>query len=266
MKDPHNILAHLLAADDHPPLREEPEFLKAREAMEADAELQKAYEEAKRFAEAHPVLIRTDVMPQDIRMRISRTLEKHSPFSVSRTVMELSPWTIRIQFAWAALLVLLLAGMSVLSSYVLDQQHTQEMAVAYQNQPPQDAFRSYVGQMVENLPVLQMRSRDTTEMVSWLHQNGSPAASAPSALMKEKGIGCANLKGPNGTVSLLCFKVDGEVLHLFITDNQAVNVSGIQPAMQMKIQQRDAVQWNDAAHTYLLITHDERQNLPEIFL
>ena len=218
MKDKHTILAHLLAADDHPPLSSEPGFIKAREAVEADPELQAAYEEAKRFSEKHPVLIRTDVMPKDVRSRIRRELERKMPLiTTARIEMELSPWTIRTQFAWAALLVLLLAGMSILSSYALDHQHSQEIAVAYQNQPPQDAFRSYIGQTVEDLPFLEMRSSDTTQLVSWLHENGSATASAPTALMAHEGIGCASLKGPNGTVSLLCFRVEGQIVHLFVT-------------------------------------------------
>ncbi len=267
MKDTHTIIAHLLAADDHPPLSREPEFIKAREALEADPQLQEAYEEAKQFHEQHPVLIRTDEMPQDVRNRIRKELERKMPLiTTTRIEMELSPWTVRTQFAWAALLVLLLAGMSVLSSLVLDQQHSQEMEVAYRNQPPQDAFRSYVGKTVQDMPFLEFKSRDTTELVSWMHENKSPAVSAPTQLMDETGIGCANLKGPNGTVSLMCFKVQGKIVHLFITDNETVDVSDVQPAVKMKIQQREAVQWNDAAHTYLLITHDKRQELPEIFL
>lgn len=266
MKDPNNILAHLLAAEEHPPLKEAPEFQKAQAALDADPALQSAFEEAKQFHEQHPVLIRTDKMPADVRRRIERALEKSSPLSATQLTMELSPWTVHTQFAWAALLVLLLAGMAVLSSIVLDQQRAQDQFIAYTNQPPQDAFRSYIGQTVENLPVLDMRTKDTTKMVSWLHEHGSATASAPEVLMNEKGIGCANLTGPHGNVSLLCFRVDGDIVHLFITENESIDVTEVQPAVKMKLQQREAMQWNDEAHTYLLITHDERQALPEVFL
>ena len=70
MKDSHDILAVLLAADDHPHLREEATYREAKALLDESAELQRDYEEARTFFDKHPVLVGIRPMPEDVRDRI----------------------------------------------------------------------------------------------------------------------------------------------------------------------------------------------------
>jgi hypothetical protein len=266
MKDLYDILAVLLAADEHPHMKDEPAYQEAKAKLDASDEVQTAYEEARMFFEKHPVLVGIGPMPVDVRKRIGKTLEKHASVVSPRVKMNLSPWTIRTQFAWAAALVLLLAGMAVVSSRVANRQVRQKQMMAYQAQPPADAFRSFAGSLVSATLPLQEMDTDTTQLVSWLESRGSPPLQIPNALAGKEGIGCAYLDGPDGKISLVCLKVENQILHLFITDAASLELSGSTPPRQLLIHDRKALQWNDAQNAFLLMTHEPGEELPEMFL
>jgi hypothetical protein len=267
MNDSEDILARLLAADEHPLLREEPDVQEAQRLLDADTDLQAQLEEARSFFAKHPALVRIGDMPLDTRKRIEKALEKHSSMISNKATIELSPWTIRTQFAWAAMLVLLLAGMAVLSSTIANRQQNTRQQITYQSQPPADAFRSFAGNLVSDTLPLQKFDEDTTVLVNWLKQNSRATLAVPEKIVStRKGIGCATLNGPNGKVSLLCFKIDNQLVHLFITESGNLNLNTPTQPQSMLINHRQAMQWNDAENAYLLISHEPDESLPEVFL
>jgi hypothetical protein len=259
-------VAVLLAADDYPHLREEAEYQQAKAQLDASPELQRAYEEARSFHSHHPALVGIGPMPNDVRERILVALEKNAPLLDTPVHISLSPWTIRTQFAWAALLVLLLAAMAMLSSSVSSRQQKQRQQMVYNAQPPADAFRSFAGNLLSSSVPLQQMNTDTTQLVSWLADQNKEPIPLPPSLRNTEGIGCAYLDGPNGKISLVCLKVEGQILHLFITDSASLQLANARDPQPMRISGRNAIQWHDPEHAYLLLTHEPGDNLPEMFL
>lgn len=266
MKDSHNLLAHLLVAEEHPHLREEPAFVEARNALEASGELQAELAAYKAFVRKHPALVEIGGMPAETRGRIAKKLAEPSSQRKGGPPVRLSPWEVRTQFAWAAILVLLLAGMSVLSSQIIRQQEQQERQVALNSMPPQDAFRAYVGRMVENRLPLQHRNSQSTQLVSWLREQGAVHYEPPASLLEMKGVGCGVVEGPSGKISVICFDTEQGVAHLFVTCAKSLNLEKSSPFRRLKLHHREAMQWNDEENAYLFIAHDREQPLPPVFL
>jgi hypothetical protein len=266
MNSDHDILAQCLAAQDHPHLADEPEFLQAKAALDASPELQDQLQEARRFLEAHPVLVDTTGMPADVRERISRTLREQAGASTPAGKQILGPWQIRRQFAWAASLVLLLAGMAVLSSSLMDRQYERNRQIALQLMRPQDAFRSEIGHLVNRRLNLQERSDSATQLVSWLGERGMENIHAPTALMENPTLGCAQFDAPFGKIGVVCFDVNGEVVHLFVACARAMGLKEVRSPEKFNLQGREAMQWSDQENLYLLIPHEADAALPEIFL
>lgn len=266
MNDLHNLLAHLLVAEEHPHLREEPAFVEARIALEASEELQAKFSDYKAFVARHPTLVDVGGMPTETRERIAKVIAQHAPASTKGKRIELSPWEVRKQFAWAAILVLLLAGMSVISSNIIQQKDQQERRMALNSMPPQDAFREYVGRMVQSRLPLQHRDAQSTQLVSWLREQGAVHYEPPTSLLELKGLGCGVMEGPAGKVSVICFDTEQGVAHLFVTCAKSLTLDKSSPPKRLKLHHREALQWNDEENAYLFIAHDPEQPLPEIFL
>jgi hypothetical protein len=266
MNDRHNILAHLLVAEEHPHLQEEPAFLEARNALEASEELQAKFIEYKAFVARHPALVDVGGMPAETRERIAKVIAQHAPASAKGKGIELRTWEIRKQFAWAAILVLLLAGMSVISSQIIQKQDHQERQLTLRSMPPQDAFREYVGRTVEGRLPLQHRNPQSAQLVSWLQEQGAVHYEPPMALLDMKGVGCGMMEGPAGKVSVICFDTEQGVAHLFVTCAKSLTLDKSNPPKRLILHHREALQWNDEENAYLFIAHEPEQPLPEVFL
>jgi hypothetical protein len=180
--------------------------------------------------------------------------------------VQLSPWEIRKQFAWAAILVLLLAGMSVVSSSIIHNREQQQRQLTLQFMPPPDAFRDYVGRLMQQNIPLQHRDSHATQLVSWLEENGARQYTPPTAFMGMSGVGCGMLDGPSGKISVICFDTENGKVHLFVTCAKSLNMQESSPPKRLKLHKREAMQWNDKENAYLFIAHDPEQPLPEIFL
>ena len=267
MKDPIEILAHLLAAEEHPHLREEEAFQQAEQALKSSPDLQAKFAESKAFVNTHPVLVDMKGLPVDSRERIEAVLRKALKALPEGKVVSLSPWTVRKNFAWAAILALLLAGMSVISSTIIHQQDRKEKSVTEARKyPPADAFYDYAGQLAEGRMPLQYRQNGSTHLISWLEDQGASSFQPPSALLQKETMGCAYLDGPNGKVSLICFNTDTGIVHLFVTSSRSLEFQGAAVPRRTLINEREAVKWNDADNAYLLIAHEKDQELPDVFL
>ncbi|MGA0333401.1 MAG: hypothetical protein ACO3NW_05550, partial [Kiritimatiellia bacterium] len=191
MKDPNDILAHLLAAEDHPHLKEESVYIEAEAALEADPALRQRFVESKAFFQQHPVITRLEGLPQESRERLEQVLRTELRKMPEGKVVTLSPWGIRKNFAWAAVLALLLAGMSVISSQVIRQQDRREKRLAAAREyPPQQLFYQYAAQLAEGRMPLQHRENGSTRLISWLENQGAGAISAPSSLLEKETMGC----------------------------------------------------------------------------
>lgn len=264
MKDSTHILAWLLAAEEHPHLKETPEYLEVAGALQESESLQTRLSESRRFLAAHPVLTRIEGLPSDSRARIEAVLRAQMKKMPEGKVVALSPWSVRRHFAWAAVLVLLLAGMSVLSTYIIQQQ--ENPALIARSVPPLEAFYQYTGQLAERRLPLQVRESNHSQLVAWLNDQGAGRIETPPALSAKETLGCAYLDGPDGKIALICFKTENGVVHLFVTSAESLELRGRSPRQGLTVNGRQAQVWHDEVNAYLLMTHDIDQALPEVFL
>lgn len=270
MKNDHyDILALLLAAEEHPHLKDKPEFREARERLEASASLQAELAECRAFFQSHPALVRIAGMPDDTRERIGEALRRgmgNAPATTQQLRDELSPWTVRTQFAWAAVLVLLLAGMAVMSSSIIQQAEKQEHRQIRQTMAPRDAFHSYALEMTNHRLPLQERDPDSRHLVNWLHNQGAEGIDVPARLAERESLGCAYLEGPHGKVSLICFGTETGIVHLFVAPSRQLELREARPPKRFVLDQREALRWNDAQNAYLMLPHKPGQALPDLDL
>ena len=70
---------------------------------------------------------------------------------------------------------------------------------------------------------LEYEHSDSARVLNWLEERGAPvSASLASKITTIPAAGCRIFKMPDGgTVSLICLKVDRELVHVFVYDGQA---------------------------------------------
>jgi hypothetical protein len=267
MKDSTHILAILLAGEEHPQLREEADFQAASDAVAASSELQKKFAESKAFLDAHHVLIQIEGLPEECRARIAQMLKTEMAKNPQGKIIATNPWALSKYFAWAAALVFLLAGIAMISSNIMRQQDQAGQEIADAELTPEAAFLQFVGTMAgQGRAPLQHRNSQSTQLVYWLGEQGAPSFSAPQPLMAKATMGCAYLEGPDGKISLICFDTDSGVIHLFVTPSKTLQLEGRSSPKAMILNDRNALKWHDEKNAYLLIGHEENQQLPEVFL
>ncbi len=254
-------LAWLLAGEDHPGVRDCPEYGEAQARLRQSPALAKAHAEAMAFNQRHPRLVGADTLPADARQRIAARLARASSEKGTHKVLK-GPWSVRRQFAWAALLALLLGGMSVLSSSLIEQRK----GVAYPLSADLPGFHAYAASMAAANFRLDHRDSNPIQLVQWLNERGAATVTIPASLREQPGLGCKAMKWKHGKISLVCLKVNGETVHLFVTDMPAVRKQCPPKPERLMLQGREAVQWADQQGAYLLITHDPGVSLPEIML
>ena len=78
-------------------------------------------------------------------------------------------------------------------------------------------FRSHMAEQLATFPQLDLETEQHAAMRQWLAERHSIAqVELPAGLEKFPGIGCRTMQWQGRDVALLCFMVDGEVLHLFV--------------------------------------------------
>jgi len=263
MQDPQEQLAWLLAGEDHPGVRDAVEYQEAQARLRDQPPFAQSFAEARDFNLRHPRLVGMDRLPGDARLRMAKVLEDEARGAGKAPRKIQGPWSVRRQFAWAAVLVLLLGGMSLLSSTFIEQRHTARQPALTADLP---GFHAYASSMAASRFTLDHRDPNPIQLVQWLNERGSGSVTIPASLREQTGLGCKSLKWEHGNVSLICLKINGETVHLFVTDMPAVRKHCPPKPERLMLQGREAVQWADTEGAYLLITHDPGVALPEIML
>jgi hypothetical protein len=80
-----------------------------------------------------------------------------------------------------------------------------------------------LAELAENAMPLDFEGRDTGSLLAWLAGRGAPQpARLPDALAAANAAGCRVFDfGEAGQVSLLCFEIDGSIVHFFIFDERS---------------------------------------------
>lgn len=85
--------------------------------------------------------------------------------------------------------------------------------------------------LARNTMPLEFRGDHADALMDWLVQQGAPVPqSLPPAFQQALAYGCKMYATQNGgTISLLCFEIEGEVLHLFVFDETARTLLDVAP-------------------------------------
>ncbi len=276
MKHTQDHLAWLLAAAEHPHLKQDKGCQEALSLLETSPELSEQYEEALVFTQKYPELFAFNTLPPDARERIAKALALAAPAeptlrASSNPVETVSPWSYRQQFAWAAVLALFLAGLSVLSSRIIEQQSP--YAPSNRVNPPRLAgeadplpeFHRFVRHSLEDSPQFQHQTHDTVQLVSWLNDHNGFAPPLPEAIVQAPGMGCAILESPHGNISMICVDVNGQKLKLFIACAKALRTPP-RPKEALRIDGHEGLEWSNEDNVFLLIQSEPDLPMPEIML
>lgn len=270
MNKTDEYLSWLLAAEEHPYLKNNDEYRQAVAVLETSPALREKFADAKAFNQAHPDLFGFGTLPEDAKRRIARTLQSSAPPPrLPLSSKSPPPWSFRQQFAWAAVLALLLAGVSVMSSKIIEKQQTSPHA-RLAGPPRIDTggrpqFYEFVSRSLNQPAGLQYHGEDTRQLVSWLEEQDGFAPALPDAIARARGNGCAVLEGPHGKISMLCVDMDGQTLRLFITCSRALQTPE-HPARPLRIDNHDALEWSNGDNLFLLIQSQPEAPMPEIML
>lgn len=250
-------------------MREETEYKEAARLLAESNDLQAEFAEIKAFIADHPVLTCLEGLPDESRDRIESVLRAEMNKNSTEKLPQLTPWEVRKQFAWAAILVFLLGAMAVISSFIIRQQEELDYQeyLAEAGQPPADKFYQFAGDMAGRgrMP-LENRDSDSRQLVGWLADRGAEPFSAPLTLMEKETMGCAYIDGPHGKISLLCFDTEKGTVHLFVTSSKDLQLDGVSAPKATVVNDRNALKWHDEENAYFLIHHEKDRDLPEVFL
>jgi len=88
-----------------------------------------------------------------------------------------------------------------------------------------------LSQLARNSLPLEFRGESANSLLDWLGGQGAPVPqSLPSAFQQAMANGCKVFATDNGgLISLLCFEVDGELLHMFVFDERARALLDVAP-------------------------------------
>jgi hypothetical protein len=178
-------------ADDQDPL-----FDQARAHLAADPELRAWFERQQAFDTAVRERLRAVPVPKGL---LGRLLSTPGPVPARPVAFPRRQW-----LALAASLAVALGGVALWRQ---------------RSSRPASPFDAYCGQLVEWLavfPKLEFESERLSEVTAWLAANGGPARlDVPAALQQFPTLGCRRVEHAGRTASLVCFMVDGEVVHVF---------------------------------------------------
>ncbi len=258
-KEFYDPIALLLAAEKFPHLQEEASVQEARSRLQTDPSFLEAFNEAKDFFQHHQQLIHVPGLPEESRERIREALLAAQPAKK----LQLKSWSLRSQLAWAAVLVLLLGGLAMMSSQILGNRNRDDQSVIAANN--KEEFRKFVQKTWEEGFELSYQNSDPNQLVSWVQNQGWDPMPLPPRLQQFGGIGCTRFPSPQGEIALICFDRDGQTLHLFIVSNEErFPIQG--PRLDHLPDGRPSLEWSDRQNAYILIPNGIDEELPEQLL
>jgi hypothetical protein len=177
--------------DDRDPL-----IAEALEQTRCDPELRRWFEEQRAFDAAISSKLRELGPPPDLRQRIASALLR--PRSRRPAIVQ--------ALALAAILVLL----GVVAFFLIRSRAEIEA------EPYVDLRRDMAAFLV-TFPRLDLETERLTEVQSWLtSEHGITGFEPPGRLGRFPSIGCRTVRWGDQRLALICFMVDGEVVHLFV--------------------------------------------------
>jgi hypothetical protein len=122
------------------------------------------------------------------------------------------------------------------------------------------AFREDMGEFLKVFPSLDLETEKMPEARAWLAQKPwLSSVEIPTALQRFPTIGCRELQWKDKRAVLICFMVDGEVIHLFVLPGSAFPT--FVPGQGLELKQTVSLAtaaWRRGDAIYLAATKGER--------
>ena len=129
------------------------------------------------------------------------------------------------------------------------------------------ALKQDMGNYLSGFYVLEKMSHDLDDLQTYLQsQHGLTRYDVPEALAQHPSIGCKIIEWHGQEIALICFVVEGEVVHLFAMD--AVNFNDGPNTLVPEFEQVNewaTLTWTDAPKHYLVSTRGDEAILRSVF-
>ncbi|MBE7500732.1 MAG: hypothetical protein HS113_10585 [Verrucomicrobiales bacterium] len=228
-------------ADAHDPV-----FAEALDLLSRDAALRTWFESQDRFDGAVRDRLRAVAVPDDL---LSRLLTARG-----QPVRRRGAPVWRRALALAAAVALLLG----LGLYGLRSPPDAPTALG--------AYRNHLAAWLRQFPTLEFESEQLSEVKAWLAARGVTGDLAvPKGLEKFPTIGCRRLDWQGRNASLICFMVDGEVMHLVVIAGPPLDggAAGVE-LRHVRVGEFHTATWARDGTAYLLLTRAPAETLRRV--
>ena len=128
------------------------------------------------------------------------------------------------------------------------------------------AYRTDMAQFLREFPKLDIATDRLPEVREWLRQQHPlMKADLPKELERFPSIGCRTVEWQGKKLALVCFMVEGQVVHLFVMPRTAFPDANVKatPALA-KVGSQNTASWANGENLYLLVTHAEQSLLQKM--
>lgn len=141
--------------------------------------------------------------------------------------------------------------------------------VAGRFKPPATGFAALRADMTEFLrtfPKLDLTTDRPLEVREWLSlQHPLVQAKIPKGLERFPSIGCRTVEWKGRKLALVCFMVEGQVVHLFVMTRIALPDAPLTPTpILAKVGSQNTAGWSSGDNLYLVVTQAEDSLLRKI--
>ena len=128
------------------------------------------------------------------------------------------------------------------------------------------AYRTDMAQFLREFPKLDIATDRLPEVRQWLSQQHSlTTAKLPKTLEQFPSIGCRTVEWQGKKLALVCFMVEGEVVHLFVMPRSAFPDAPVAATPTLaKVGAQNTASWSSAENLYLLVTKADEKLLQKL--
>ena len=128
------------------------------------------------------------------------------------------------------------------------------------------ACRADMAQFLREFPKLDVTTDRLPEVREWLsRQHPLTQARLPVTLEKFPSLGCRTVEWQNRKIALVCFMVEGQVVHVFVLPKSAFPEATLPAAPQLaRIGSQNTAAWAGADNLYLIVTQADEAFLRKL--
>jgi hypothetical protein len=128
------------------------------------------------------------------------------------------------------------------------------------------AYRADMAQFLREFPRLDITTDRLPEVREWLQQQHPlTKVNLPKALEQFPSIGCRTVEWQGKKLALVCFMVEGQVVHLFVLPRNTFPDAGDHPKPVLaKVGSQNTASWSGSDNQYLLVTQADKELLEKL--